>query len=131
VPEKTAGSTWQFLAFRPGIVAGHCIGEHSDSLTHKAKQVGDHPQVILAGRRIHYTMGRHAARPEMRSSVGVLGVTFEYYCPDIRNSKVADLVRDLEGCGGAEGWYRPAGKRWRTSGASAALPPALSNLTAL
>jgi UDP-N-acetyl-D-galactosamine dehydrogenase len=107
---EAAGSKWNFLPFRPGMVGGHCIGVDPYYLTHKAEQVGYHPQVILAGRRINDNMGRYAARNVIRlmlrngidvarSTVGVLGVTFKEDCPDIRNSKVADLVRELEGWG--------------------------------
>lgn len=104
---EAAGSKWNFLPFRPGMVGGHCIGVDPYYLTHKAEEVGYHPQVILAGRRINDNMARYAARNVIRlmllngidvarSTVGVLGVTFKENCPDIRNSKVADLVRELE-----------------------------------
>jgi UDP-N-acetyl-D-galactosamine dehydrogenase len=107
---EAAGSKWNFLPFRPGMVGGHCIGVDPYYLTHKAEQLGYHPQVILAGRRINDNMGRYVARSVIRlmlrngidvarSTVGVLGVTFKEDCPDIRNSKVADLVRELEGWG--------------------------------
>jgi UDP-N-acetyl-D-galactosamine dehydrogenase len=89
------------------MVGGHCIGVDPYYLTHKAEEVGYHPQVILAGRRINDNMARYAARNVIRlmlrngidvgrSTVGVLGVTFKENCPDIRNSKVADLVRELQ-----------------------------------
>jgi UDP-N-acetyl-D-galactosamine dehydrogenase len=104
---EAAGSKWNFLPFRPGMVGGHCIGVDPYYLTHKAEEVGYHPQVILAGRRINDDMARYAARNVVRlmlrngidvarSTVGVLGITFKENCPDIRNSKVADLVRELE-----------------------------------
>jgi UDP-N-acetyl-D-glucosamine/UDP-N-acetyl-D-galactosamine dehydrogenase len=104
---EAAGSKWNFLPFRPGMVGGHCIGVDPYYLTHKAEEVGYHPQVILAGRRINDNMARYAARNVIRlmlkngidvprSRVGVLGITFKENCPDIRNSKVADLVRELE-----------------------------------
>ncbi len=104
---EAAGSKWNFLPFRPGMVGGHCIGVDPYYLTHKAEEVGYHPQVILAGRRINDNMARYAARNVIklmlrngidvaRSTVGVLGVTFKENCPDIRNSKVADLVRELQ-----------------------------------
>jgi UDP-N-acetyl-D-galactosamine dehydrogenase len=103
---EAAGSKWNFLPFRPGMVGGHCIGVDPYYLTHKAEQVGYHPQVILAGRRINDNMARYAARSIVRlmllngidvarSTVGVMGITFKENCPDIRNSKVADLVREL------------------------------------
>jgi UDP-N-acetyl-D-galactosamine dehydrogenase len=104
---EAAGSKWNFLPFRPGMVGGHCIGVDPYYLTHKAEQIGYHPQVILAGRRINDNMARYAARSVIRlmlqngihvacSKVGVMGITFKENCPDIRNSKVADLVRELE-----------------------------------
>jgi UDP-N-acetyl-D-galactosamine dehydrogenase len=107
---EAAGSKWNFLPFRPGMVGGHCIGVDPYYLTHKAEEVGYHPQVILAGRRINDNMARYAARNVIRlmlkngidvarSTVGVLGITFKENCPDIRNSKVVDLVRELEGWG--------------------------------
>ncbi len=107
---EAAGSKWNFLPFRPGMVGGHCIGVDPYYLTHKAEEVGYHPQVILAGRRINDNMARYAARSVIklmlrngidvaRSTVGVMGITFKENCPDIRNSKIADLVRELENWG--------------------------------
>jgi UDP-N-acetyl-D-galactosamine dehydrogenase len=104
---EAAGSKWNFLPFRPGLVGGHCIGIDPYYLTHKAEEVGYHPQVILAGRRINDNMARHVARNTIklmlqngidvpRSTVGVLGITFKENCPDIRNSKVADLVNEFK-----------------------------------
>lgn len=104
---EAAGSKWNFLPFRPGMVGGHCIGVDPYYLTHKAEEVGYHPQVILAGRRINDNMARYAARNVIRlmlqngidvarSTVGVMGITFKDNCPDIRNSKVADLIKELE-----------------------------------
>jgi UDP-N-acetyl-D-galactosamine dehydrogenase len=104
---EAAGTKWNFLPFRPGMVGGHCIGVDPYYLTHKAEEVGYNPQVILAGRRINDNMARYAARSVIRlmlksgchvaqSRVGVLGVTFKENCPDVRNSKVADLVKELE-----------------------------------
>ena len=105
---EAAGSKWNFLPFRPGMVGGHCIGVDPYYLTHKAEQVGYHPQVILAGRRINDNMARYAARNLIRrmlkngidvarSTVGVMGITFKENCPDIRNSKVVDLIQELQG----------------------------------
>ncbi|AOS81334.1 MULTISPECIES: nucleotide sugar dehydrogenase [Hydrogenophaga] len=105
---EAAGSKWNFLPFRPGMVGGHCIGVDPYYLTHKAEELGYHPQVILAGRRINDNMARYAARSIVRrmlnngidvarSTVGVMGITFKENCPDIRNSKVVDLVRELQG----------------------------------
>ncbi len=107
---EAAGSKWNFLPFRPGMVGGHCIGVDPYYLTHKAEEVGYHPQVILAGRRINDNMARYAARNVIRlmlkngidvarSTVGVMGITFKENCPDIRNSKVADLVKELQNWG--------------------------------
>lgn len=104
---EAAGSKWNFLPFRPGMVGGHCIGVDPYYLTHKAEELGYHPQVILAGRRINDNMARYAARKIIRdmirnghnvttSRIGVLGVTFKENCPDTRNSKVVDLVREFE-----------------------------------
>jgi UDP-N-acetyl-D-galactosamine dehydrogenase len=104
---EAAGSKWNFLPFRPGMVGGHCIGVDPYYLTHKAEELGYHPQVILAGRRINDDMARYAARGIVkrmlqngidvaRSKVGVMGITFKENCPDIRNSKVADLVKELQ-----------------------------------
>lgn len=107
---EAAGTKWNFLPFRPGMVGGHCIGVDPYYLTHKAEEVGYLPQVILAGRRINDNMARYVARNVVRlmlqnridvarSAVGVMGITFKENCPDIRNSKVADLVRELKAWG--------------------------------
>jgi len=104
---EAAGSKWNFLPFKPGMVGGHCIGVDPYYLTHKAEMHGYNPQVILAGRRINDNMARYAARSiimkmlqnnidVVRSKVGILGVTFKENCPDIRNSKVIDLIREFE-----------------------------------
>jgi len=103
---EAAGSKWNFLPFRPGLVGGHCIGVDPYYLTHKAEEVGYNPQVILAGRRINDNMARYVARNTIklmlkngidvpRAKVGVLGITFKENCPDIRNSKVADLIKEF------------------------------------
>jgi UDP-N-acetyl-D-galactosamine dehydrogenase len=120
---EAAGSKWNFLPFRPGMVGGHCIGVDPYYLTHKAELVGYHPQVILAGRRINDNMARYAARNVIRlmlkngidvgrSTVGVLGLTFKENCPDIRNSKIVDLVRELEDWGArvvvSDPWASPS-----------------------
>ncbi|BDE69890.1 UDP-glucose/GDP-mannose dehydrogenase [Delftia lacustris] len=107
---EAAGSKWNFLPFRPGLVGGHCIGVDPYYLTHKAEEVGYHPQVILAGRRINDNMGRYVARNTIRlmlkngmdvprCRIGVLGITFKENCPDIRNSKVVDMIREFEAWG--------------------------------
>ncbi|MEO8923931.1 MAG: nucleotide sugar dehydrogenase [Caldimonas sp.] len=102
-----AASKWNFLPFRPGLVGGHCIGVDPYYLTFKAESLGYNPQVILAGRRINDNMGRYIARNTVklmlkngvdvaRCRIGVMGVTFKENCPDIRNSKVIDLIRELQ-----------------------------------
>jgi len=104
---EAAGSKWNFLPFRPGLVGGHCIGVDPYYLTHKAEEVGYHPQVILAGRRINDNMARYVARNTIkhmlkngidvpRAKIGVLGITFKENCPDIRNSKVEDLIKEFQ-----------------------------------
>jgi len=103
---KAAGTKWNFLPFRPGLVGGHCIGVDPYYLTHKAELMGYHPQVILAGRRINDSMGSHIARKTVQqmihagrnikgAKVNVLGLTFKEDVPDIRNSKVIDIIREL------------------------------------
>jgi UDP-N-acetyl-D-galactosamine dehydrogenase len=107
---KAAGTKWNFLPFRPGLVGGHCIGVDPYYLTHKAEMLGYTPQVILAGRRINDGMGKYVAEqtvkqmiandlPVKGASVIVLGMTFKENCPDIRNSKVIDVVRELQSYG--------------------------------
>src|SRR5216684_2337786 len=107
---KAAGTKWNFLPFRPGLVGGHCIGIDPYYLTHKAELLGYHPEVILAGRRINDGMGAHIARKTVQqmilagrnikgARVNVLGVTFKENCPDIRNSKVIDIIHELRGFG--------------------------------
>jgi UDP-N-acetyl-D-galactosamine dehydrogenase len=103
---KAAGTKWNFLNFRPGLVGGHCIGVDPYYLTHKAELLGYHPEVILAGRRINDSMGSHIARKTVQqmihagrnikgARVNVLGLTFKENVPDIRNSKVIDIIREL------------------------------------
>ncbi len=104
---KAAGTKWNFLPFRPGLVGGHCIGVDPYYLTHKADMLGYHPQVILAGRRINDSMGKYVAeqavkqmiaagRPVKGADVIVLGMTFKENCADLRNSKVIDVIRELQ-----------------------------------
>jgi UDP-N-acetyl-D-glucosamine/UDP-N-acetyl-D-galactosamine dehydrogenase len=103
---NAAATKWNFLPFKPGLVGGHCIGVDPYYLTHKAQELGYRPQVILSGRAINDNMGRYAARNVVRlmlkngidvanAVVGVLGFTFKENCPDVRNSKVIDIVREL------------------------------------
>jgi len=104
---KAAGTKWNFLPFRPGLVGGHCIGVDPYYLTHKAQSLGYQPEVTLAGRRINDSIGPYVARTVIRlmvkngidvskAVVGVLGVTFKENCPDIRNSKVFDIIAELK-----------------------------------
>ena len=105
-----AGTKWNFLKFKPGLVGGHCIGVDPYYLTHKAERVGYHPQVILAGRRINDGMGKYVAEqtvkrmiaagsPVKGAKVSILGLTFKENCSDIRNSKVVDVVAELASYG--------------------------------
>jgi UDP-N-acetyl-D-glucosamine/UDP-N-acetyl-D-galactosamine dehydrogenase len=104
---KAAGTKWNFLPFRPGLVGGHCIGVDPYYLTHKAEMLGYHPQVILAGRRINDGMGKYIAEQTVKCMINagqkvkggdaiVLGLTFKENCPDLRNSKVIDVIRELQ-----------------------------------
>ena len=108
---EAAGTKWNFLKFKPGLVGGHCIGVDPYYLTHKAEMLGYHPQVITAGRRINDSMGKFIAEKTIKlmiqkgknikgAKVIVLGLTFKEDCPDLRNSKVIDLIRELRefGC---------------------------------
>ena len=107
---EAAGTKWNFLNFRPGLVGGHCIGVDPYYLTHKADMLGYHPQVILAGRRINDGMGKYVADQTIKlmiqqgsavkgAPVNVLGLTFKENCPDLRNSRVIDVVRELAAFG--------------------------------
>ena len=107
---EAAGTKWNFLKFRPGLVGGHCIGVDPYYLTHKADMLGYHPQVILAGRRINDGMGKYVADETVRlmiqagstvsgAQVNVLGLTFKENCPDLRNSRVIDVVNELSSFG--------------------------------
>lgn len=104
---QAAGTKWNFLPFRPGLVGGHCIGVDPYYLTHKAQSIGYHPEVILAGRRINDAMGRHVASELVKamltrsiqvngSRVLVMGLTFKENCPDLRNTRVVDVVKELQ-----------------------------------
>ena len=107
---EAAGTKWNFLPFRPGLVGGHCIGVDPYYLTHKAEQVGYHPQVILAGRQINDGMAQYMVKKVIqkmlvnnidvtKSTVGVLGITFKENCPDVRNSKIIHVVSELKNWG--------------------------------
>jgi len=104
---KAAGSKWNFLPFRPGLVGGHCIGVDPYYLTHKAEAVGYHPEIILAGRRLNDSMGTYVvarlikamtqkSRPIAGAKVLVMGLTFKENCPDLRNTRVVDMVAELK-----------------------------------
>ena len=107
---EAAGSKWNFQSYRPGLVGGHCIGVDPYYLTHKAEQVGYHPQVILAGRKINDGMAPYMVKKVVqkminngidvsKSTVGVMGITFKENCPDVRNSKIFDVVKELKAWG--------------------------------
>ncbi|WP_029897348.1 nucleotide sugar dehydrogenase [Desulfohalovibrio reitneri] len=107
---RAAGTKWNFLPFSPGLVGGHCIGVDPYYLTHKAEETGYHPQMILAGRRINDSMGKHVAEACVKllikngaivntARVGVLGLTFKENVPDLRNTRVTDIVAELEDFG--------------------------------
>ena len=107
---EAAGTKWNFLPFKPGLVGGHCIGVDPYYLTHKAQELGYHPQVILSGRAINDNMGRYAAQNIIRlmlkngnnvagATVGLLGITFKENCPDVRNSKAIDIFTELQNWG--------------------------------
>ena len=107
---EAAGTKWNFLPFRPGLVGGHCIGVDPYYLTHKAEMLGYQPQVILAGRRINDGMGKYIAEQTVKlmihagsaikgAKVSVLGLTFKENCPDLRNSRVIDIIKELQSFG--------------------------------
>ncbi len=118
---QAAGTKWNFLPFRPGLVGGHCIGVDPYYLTHKAEMLGYHPQVILAGRRINDGMAAWVAQQTVKQMIAndchvkgarviVLGLTFKENCPDLRNSKVADLVKELQSFGCEVAVHDPLGE---------------------
>ena len=107
---KAAGTKWNFLPFRPGLVGGHCIGVDPYYLTHKAQEVGYHPEMILAGRRLNDDMGRYIASEIVKlmlkkrihvadANILILGLTFKENCPDLRNTRVVDIIDELESYG--------------------------------
>jgi UDP-N-acetyl-D-galactosamine dehydrogenase len=120
---QAAGTKWNFLAFRPGLVGGHCIGVDPYYLTYKAAAIGYHPEVILAGRRVNDGMGTYVASQLIKAMlqrgielngarVLVLGLTFKENCPDLRNSRVVDVISELRDYGIAvdvhDPWADPA-----------------------
>ena len=115
---KAAGTKWNFLPFRPGLVGGHCIGVDPYYLTYKAQSVGYHPEIILAGRRLNDGMGAYIASHLVKamlkkciqvegSRVLVLGLTFKENCPDLRNTKVVDIIAELQDYGVSVDCYDP------------------------
>lgn len=115
---KAAGTKWNFLPFRPGLVGGHCIGVDPYYLTYKAEALGHHPQVILAGRRINDSMGAYAAGQMVKAllkrriqvegaRILVLGLTFKENCPDLRNTRVVDMIAELSDYGAKIDVYDP------------------------
>ena len=103
---ETAGTKWNFLKFTPGLVGGHCIGVDPYYLTYKAEQIGYHSQIILAGRKINDDMGKYVAENVVKnmitadkqikgSTVAIFGITFKENCPDVRNTKVVDVIKNL------------------------------------
>lgn len=115
---KAAGTKWNFLPFRPGLVGGHCIGVDPYYLTHKAQSIGYHPEIILAGRRLNDGMGAYVASQLVKamlkkrihvkgSRVLVLGLTFKENCPDLRNTKVVDIIAELKDYGVSVDCYDP------------------------
>jgi UDP-N-acetyl-D-galactosamine dehydrogenase len=102
-----AGTKWNFLPFRPGLVGGHCIGVDPYYLTHKAESIGYHPEIILAGRRLNDSMGAYVASQLVKSMLSkriqvdgsrvlMMGLTFKENCPDLRNTKVVDIIAELQ-----------------------------------
>ena len=117
---EAAGTKWNFLKFKPGLVGGHCIGVDPYYLTHKAEMLGYHPQVILAGRRINDGMGKYIAEQTVKqmiasgsyikgAKVNVLGLTFKENCADLRNSKVVDIINELKSYGAEVFVHDPEG----------------------
>jgi len=115
---QAAGTKWNFLPFRPGLVGGHCIGVDPYYLTHKAQAIGHHPEMILAGRRINDSMGSYVVSQLIKAMIKrriqvegaqvlVMGLTFKENCPDLRNTRVVDIVRELEDYGIAVEVYDP------------------------
>jgi UDP-N-acetyl-D-galactosamine dehydrogenase len=115
---KAAGTKWNFLPFRPGLVGGHCIGVDPYYLTHKAESIGYHPQIILAGRRLNDGMGGYVAAQMVKAmlqrrihvhgaKILVMGLAFKENCPDLRNTRVVDLILELRGYGACVDVYDP------------------------
>ena len=119
---QAAGTKWNFLPFRPGLVGGHCIGVDPYYLTHKAEAIGYHPEIILAGRRLNDGMGAYVASQLVKALIKrriqvegarvlVMGLTFKENCPDLRNTRVVDIVRELADYNVARRRLRSLGQR--------------------
>ncbi|MGH8118549.1 MAG: nucleotide sugar dehydrogenase, partial [Rhodanobacteraceae bacterium] len=115
---EAAGTKWNFLPFRPGLVGGHCIGVDPYYLTHKAEEIGYRPEVILAGRRINDSMGLHVAERVIRlmlqkrinvadAKILILGLTFKENCPDLRNTRITDIIEEFRACHAGVDVYDP------------------------
>ncbi len=115
---EAAGTKWNFLPFKPGLVGGHCIGVDPYYLAQKAQEVGYHPEIILAGRRVNDSMGHYVASEVIKlfvkndkeikkAKILVLGITFKENCPDVRNTKVVDVIKNLEDFGTQVTVYDP------------------------
>ncbi len=115
---EAAGTKWNFLPFKPGLVGGHCIGVDPYYLAQKAQENGYHPEIILAGRRLNDSMGDYVASQVVKLMIKkgitingarllMLGITFKENCPDVRNTKIVDLIRALEDYGISVGLYDP------------------------
>jgi len=115
---QAAATKWNFLSFRPGLVGGHCIGVDPYYLAQKAQEVGYHPEIILAGRRLNDSMGEYVATEVLKLMIRkgtylkevkvlILGITFKENCPDIRNTKVIDIYKELKELGLAVDIYDP------------------------
>jgi UDP-N-acetyl-D-glucosamine/UDP-N-acetyl-D-galactosamine dehydrogenase len=119
---EAAGTKWNFLPFKPGLVGGHCIGVDPYYLAQKAQELGYHPEIILAGRRMNDSMGQYVASEVVKlmlkndqkvkgSNILVMGITFKENCPDVRNTKVVDVIKNLEEYGTKVTIYDPLATR--------------------
>ena len=117
---EAAGTKWNFLKFYPGLVGGHCIGVDPYYLTYRAEEMGYHSQIILSGRRINDNMGKYVAESCLKmliaadkrikgAKVAILGFTFKENCPDTRNTKVIDIIKELREYGIESAYYRSSG----------------------
>jgi len=142
---NAAGTKWNFLNFTPGLVGGHCIGVDPYYLTYKAEQIGYHSQIILAGRKINDSMGKYVAENTVKnmikarkqingSKVAIFGITFKENCPDVRNSKVIDIINELEEYGVSVYVVDPeadADEVWREYGITLCRPEVVKDVDAV